>query len=146
MLTTDIQTVMVLTRCCGKACSRFLTAVYVCMPPLSHPHNPQCLPQHICFTLYNQVILQGNTCYTCTAIKYHIAGNFRGRKLSQMLRFCGYLRKFSLRSLGAWVLWRSKNEQSAKVFSAKIVFFTNSRKFSLLKVSCYTVVLLSMNV
>ena len=26
------------------------------------------------------------------------------------------------------VLWRSASEQSAKVFSAKIVFFTNSQK------------------
>ena len=32
-----------------------------------------------------------------------------------------------------------QNEQSANVFSTKIVFFTNSRKFSLSKVSRYTV-------
>ena len=37
------------------------------------------------------------------------------------------------------IFWCSKSEQSAKVFSAKIVFFTNSRKFSPLKVSRYTV-------
>ena len=37
------------------------------------------------------------------------------------------------------VLWRSKSEQSAKVVFAKIVFFTNSRKFSPSKVSRYTV-------
>jgi len=35
--------------------------------------------------------------------------------------------------------WRGKSEQSAKVFSAKIVFFTNPRKFSPSKVSCYMV-------
>ena len=32
------------------------------------------------------------------------------------------MRKFSLRNLGRDVLWRRKSEQSAKVFSAKIVF------------------------
>ena len=42
-------------------------------------------------------------------------------------------------SLGAWRLWRGTSEQSVKVFSAKIVFFANSRKFSPSKVSRYTV-------
>ena len=49
---------------------------------------------------------------------YHIAGKLQGRKLS---RFCGYLRKFSPRNLG--VFWHGKSEQSAKVFSMKIVFY-----------------------
>ena len=40
---------------------------------------------------------------------------------------------------GCGVLWHGKSEQPAKVFPAKIVFFTNSRKFSPLKVSHYTV-------
>ena len=41
---------------------------------------------------------------------------------------------------GHSICWRSKREQSAKVFSAKIgVFFSNSLKFSLSKVSRYTV-------
>ena len=31
-----------------------------------------------------------------------IAGKFRGRILSRILRFCGYLRKFSTRNLGMW--------------------------------------------
>ena len=53
---------------------------------------------------------------------YRIAENFRGRKLSQISRFCGYMRKFSLRNLGCGVIWRCKSEQSTKVFSAKIVF------------------------
>ena len=33
---------------------------------------------------------------------YHIAGNFRGRKPSQILWFCGCLQKFSLWNLGVW--------------------------------------------
>ena len=61
---------------------------------------------------------------------YHIAENFRGRKLSRISRFCGYSRKFSLQNLGVWHLWCCKSEQSAKVFSAKIVLFTNPQKFS----------------
>ena len=32
----------------------------------------------------------------------YIAGNFRGRKLPRISRFCGYSRKFSPRNLGAW--------------------------------------------
>ena len=31
---------------------------------------------------------------------------------------------------GCSTLWHDKNKQSAKLFSVKIVFFTNSRKFS----------------
>ena len=70
---------------------------------------------------------------------YRIVGNFRGRKLSRISWFCGYLRKFSPQNLEVWHLWCCKSEQSVKVFSAKIVFFTNSRKFSPSKVSCYMV-------
>ena len=69
---------------------------------------------------------------------YLIAENLRERKHSREIR------GFSARNLGRSVLWRSKCEQSAKVFSAKI---TNSResfllrKFSPSKVSRYTVYL-----
>ena len=52
----------------------------------------------------------------------------------QISRFCGYSRKFSPRSLGAWhPLWCGTSKQPVKVFSAKTVLFTNSRKFSLRK-------------
>ena len=70
---------------------------------------------------------------------YHIAGNFRGRKLARILQFCGYLQKFSPQNLEVWHLWCCKSKQSVKVFSAKIVFFTISQKFSPSKVSCYMV-------
>ena len=89
-------------------------------------------------------------------------GNFRGRKLPRISRFCGYLRKFSLQNLGAWhqlmrqkraicesflcKIWgqnlHDKSKQSAKVFTMEIVFFTTSRKFSPSKFSRYTVLLL----
>ena len=60
---------------------------------------------------------------------YRIAENFRGRKLSRISRFCGYTRKFSPWNLGRGVLWRCKSEQSAKVFSAKIVFSPICKNF-----------------
>ena len=52
---------------------------------------------------------------------YRIVEKFRGRKLSRISRFCGYTRKFSPRNLGCGVLCCCKSDQSAKVFSAKIV-------------------------
>ena len=70
---------------------------------------------------------------------YRIAENFRGRKLVRISWFCGYTRKFCPRNLGRGVLWHGKSEQSTKVFSAKIIFFTNSRRFSPSKVSRYMV-------
>ena len=51
--------------------------------------------------------------------QYRIVGNFRGRKLSKISRFCGYTRMFSPQNLGRGILWHSKSEQSAKVFSQK---------------------------
>ena len=76
------------------------------------------------------------TSYMYNHIKVPIAKNFRGRKPSQILRFCGYMymRKFSLQNLGRGVLRHGKSEQSVK-----IVFFTNLRKFSPSKVSRYMV-------
>ena len=75
--------------------------------------------------------------WTC-CLKYRIVENFRGRLLSQISQFCGYTRKFSPRNLGCGVLWHCKNEQSTKVFSAKIVFLPICEKFSPSKVSHYT--------
>ena len=71
--------------------------------------------------------------------QYRIVGNFRGRKLLKISRFCGYTRMFSPQNLGRDILWHGKSEQFAKFFSAKIIFFTNPRKFSPSKVSRYTV-------
>ena len=76
-----------------------------------------------------------------TGRPYHIAEFFRGSKLSRISQFCGYSRNFSLRNLGAWYpLARQKRAICAEVFSAKIVLFTNSRKFSPSKVSRYTLI------
>ena len=68
-----------------------------------------------------------------------MAGNFQGRKLSQILWFSDYLRKFSPWNLRHGVLWCSKSELSVEVFFVKIVFFTNLQKFSLSKNFRYTV-------
>ena len=65
----------------------------------------------------------------CSVVpRYRIAENFWGRKLSRILWFCHYTRKFSTWNLGCDVLWHCKSEQSAKVFSA-IVFSPIRRSF-----------------
>ena len=71
-------------------------------------------------------------------LTYHIAETSREKTFTNFVVLWLYAMVFSAK-FGAWCLWRSKSEQSVKVFSAKIVFFTNSRKFSPSKVSCYTV-------
>ena len=76
---------------------------------------------------------------------YRIAGNFRGRKLLRILRFCSYLRKFFPWNLRAWRPLARQKWQSAKVFFAKILFFTNSQ-FSPSKASRYTIFLLTLTV
>ena len=78
-------------------------------------------------------------CMHFCQINFRIAGNFRGRKRSWISRFCGYLWKFSPWNLRAWRPLAQQKRQSAKVLSTKIVFFTNSQKFSSSKVSRYTV-------
>ena len=77
-----------------------------------------------------------DTVTNCTHPTYNtgIPYSFRGRKLSRISRFCGYSKSFSCKIWGCGVLWHSTSDQSAKVFSAKIIFFTNSRKFSPSKV------------
>ena len=58
------------------------------------------------------------------------------RKFSPQKSYFSPIRKSFLHEIwGCGVLWRSRSEQSAKVFSTKIVFFTNSRKFFLRKFS-----------
>ena len=67
-----------------------------------------------------------------------IAGNFRGRKLSRILRFCGYTWKFSLWNWGVAFFGVAKVSNPRK-FSPRKLYFTNLRKFSPSKVSRYTV-------
>ena len=62
--------------------------------------------------------------WSLTLLKYRIAENFHGRKLSQISWFCGYenfLWKFSLKFEGL-ASFGDTSEQSTKVFSAKIFF------------------------
>ena len=75
-------------------------------------------------------------------LNYRIAGNFWGRKLSQISRisqFCSYLQKFSPWNLGAWCPLVRHKWAIRESFLHENVFFTNSRKFSPSKVSRYTV-------
>ena len=81
------------------------------------------------------------SCYTSDNIRtitekmwsvYRIAGNIQGRELLWVSWFCGYLNFWGLASFGGGGGGKKggKSEQSAKVFSMKIVFFTNSQTFS----------------
>ena len=55
-----------------------------------------------------------------------IAGNFRGRKKFHEFRSFVAIREGFLRKIwGCGVLWHGMSEQSAKIFSMKIAFFTN---------------------
>ena len=60
-------------------------------------------------------------------VDYRIVGNFRGRKLSQISRFCGYSRKFSLQNLIFWHFnWWQQLGSTPRKFSTNLrKFFTN---------------------
>ena len=66
---------------------------------------------------------------------YHIAGNFQGRKLLWISRFCGYLRKFSPQNFWVWCLLVRQNKAIHEIFLRKNCIFHHSRKFSPSKVS-----------
>ena len=56
--------------------------------------------------------------------------------------FCGFMAKresFLSEIWGRGVFWHGKSKQSAKVFSTKMVLFTNLREYSPSKVSRYTI-------
>ena len=72
---------------------------------------------------------------SCGWFKYRVVGSFRGRKLLQILRFCGYSRKSFLRKIwGVWCPLAWHDRAIRESFLHK-----NSRKFSPSKVSHYTV-------
>jgi len=61
---------------------------------------------------------------------YRIAGNFWGRKLTQISRgFVAICESFLHEIWGRGGLSRGKSEQSVKVFSAKIIFSPIHNKF-----------------
>ena len=68
--------------------------------------------------------------------EYCIMGNFRGRKLSWILRFCSYWQKFSPQNLWVWHLLEATPVH--KSFLCENLISTKSRKFSPSKVSRYT--------
>ena len=83
------------------------------------------------------VQLKGARCITTGSLKYHTlpgiqepspttskqcyaycrAGNFRGRKLLQNSRFCGYSRKFSPRNIGGMVSFSTAWASNLQKFS-----------------------------
>ena len=82
--------------------------------------------------------------YTCTSLMvwqpslkmntnpgmYRIAGNFWGRKLLLILRFCDYSWKFSLRNLGAWHYLAAPAGNLQNFFSRKSYFHQFVKVFS----------------
>ena len=91
-------------------------------PPLVLPLSPFC----------EGGIIRG----TCR-LNIPYSGKLSREKTSRISQFCSYTSKFSPRNLGHGVFWHSKNEQSAKVFSAKIVFSPNHESFSLESLPLY---------
>ena len=75
---------------------------------------------------------QGRSCFSYSTIQRE--ETFEGETFTNFAVFVAFHE-----ILGHGILWCGKSEQSAKVFTAKIIFFTNSRKFSPLKVSRYMV-------
>ena len=88
--------------------------------------------------IYNIVHAYINT-LLLVIFKYRTAENFQGRKLSRILRFCAYSRKFSLQNLGAWCPLARHERAICESFLCKKRIFTNLQKFSPSKVSRYTV-------
>ena len=61
-----------------------------------------------------------------SGIEVCTAGNFRGVNFREFRNFVAIRKSFLCKILRHGILWHSKSEQSTKVFSAKIIFFTNS--------------------
>ena len=61
-------------------------------------------------------------------ITYHVAGNLLGRKVSQILRFCGYLPKFSLRNFGGMASIGIQASILQKFFFTKVFCYTISNE------------------
>jgi len=73
------------------------------------------------------------------ALRYVQQETFEGVNFREFRNFVAIRKSFLCKILRHGILWHSKSEQSTKVFSAKIIFFTNSWKSSPSKVFCYTV-------
>ena len=69
------------------------------------------VPQRLDMVMNNIIIIKVQSCYLHVC---RIAGNFVGRKLLQISRFCGYLWKFYRGNLGEWCFFGCTSEQSAK--------------------------------
>ena len=63
-----------------------------------------------------------------------------GENFREFRSFVAIHESFLCKIWGCGVLWCGTSEQSVKVFSMKIIFFTNLRKFSPLRVSRYMVI------
>ena len=84
-----------------------------------------------CIVLYSGKLY--STMHLINTILYHIAGNFRGRKLSWISRFSE-----NCKSWGHGVLWEQQRA-ICKSFVRENLFSTSLRKFSPTQVSHYTV-------
>ena len=68
-----------------------------------------------------------------------VVGNFGGRKLLQILQFCGYSQKFSLQNLGAWHSLAQQKQAFHKSFLYENrIFHQFAKVFSLRSVLLYS--------
>ena len=61
---------------------------------------------------------------------HRIAETFEGENFREFCGFMAVCASFLCEIWGRGILWGGTSEQSVKVFSMKIIFFTNSQKFS----------------
>ena len=133
--------------------------LFIILLPEQIPSLAQCFSA-VLFAVYTRYVLhvhpsvackvQVNTLWTidhcsewwqwlalvCMSRKYHIAGNFRGRKLSRISRFFSHLRKFSPRnSRHATPIMLPFRES----FLREMLLSTDPRKFFPSKISRYMV-------
>ena len=72
--------------------------------------------------------------YSCSVHfrNYYILGNFWGRKLSRISRFCSYSQKFSPQNWGCGVFWWRHQRATHEIFlSTNLIFHPFMKVFSL---------------
>ena len=126
--------------------STMVTMISSYKPPISLLRKKQCkwlvVPDTDSHVTYSKEYVFYELCTAARLthwLPYRIVGNFWGRKLSRILRFCGY--SFSPQNLGRGVLWHSKASNPRK-FSPRKSYFSPipesflPRKFPVIRYIC----------
>ena len=75
---------------------------------------------------FNVYTVFNNNCIICsTLLSIPLAGNFQGRKIWSVLRFCGYSPVFRVKFGGMVFFGAAKANNPRKFSPQKIVFFTH---------------------